>query len=68
MMMDVIEHGGAMVGWAHQQEVVPEGSCSHGRAGDSGDAEALQFGRNDCAVIIQMRSLQPNRALETTYL
>lgn len=70
-MMDVIEHGGATVGWAHQQGASTSGSmlaCLRGRTRTRGDAEALRFGRNNCAVIIQMRSLRPNRVLETTYL
>lgn len=66
MMMDVTEHEGVMEGWAHQPGASTSGSAlarSCGRARARGEVEALQFGRN--AVIIQMRSLQPNRVLET---
>lgn len=68
-MMDVTEHEGATVQWACQPGASTSGSTlarSCGRARARGEAEALRFGRN--AVIIQMRSLQPNRVLEATYL
>lgn len=69
MMMDVTEHEGATERWACQPGAITSGSTlarSCGRARARGEAEALQFGRN--TVIIQMRSLQPSRVLETTYL